>query len=355
MRGPRARKAGAGAAGPQAHVHTGAEAAEPIVAAVERPALRATWTGAAVAAAATAAAGAVALLALNWRKQAPAAADPSASAREPGVYGFRVVRQYQHDPEAFTQGLLWLNGSLYESTGLYGRSSVREVRLGRSGASKVVRRQQVDQEFFGEGLVHWRGELLQLLWRRGDGLRYSAQAGKGGHLRLQHGLGFKTPLSDGWGIASDGQALLVTDGGAEVFHLDPESFAVRRATRVMDAGRAVEMINELEVVDGELWGNVYGTECLARISIETGEVLGWVMLAGLLDRASAAENARRSGVQPPDVLNGIAWDAETRRLFVTGKLWPTLFQIEVVPTPGVSLDIARQHCIPTQNIFRRSS
>lgn len=264
------------------------------------------------------------------------------------------MQRYHHDPLAFTQGLLWLNGSLYESTGLYGRSSVREVRLGAGGGAKVVREVKLEQEHFGEGLVYWQGELLQLLWRRPDGLRFSARAGSDGHLERKPG-GFRTPLQDGWGLAAHGDVLLATDSGPDVFHLDPATFELRRTVRVTDDGRPVEMVNELELIDGELWANVFGAECLARVDPASGAVLGWVDLTGLLDRRRAAADAAAKGRDPPDVLNGIAWDAEKRRLFVTGKLWPSLFEIEVVPHPSLSLEEARRRCIPARNIFRSSA
>lgn len=281
----------------------------------------------------------------RWGWLAPAA---------PGVSTFRIVKRYKHDPKAFTQGLLWANGSLYESLGLYGRSSIREVKLSQKGGYKVVREVPLGPQDFGEGLVHLRGELLQLLWNRPDGHRFAATAGEGGHLELLPEQGFRTPLQDGWGLASDGQVLFVTDGGRSLFHVDPGSFELLRTVDIHDGDRLVEMVNELEFIDGELWGNVFGQECLARVDPATGSVRGWVDLSGLLDRPQATADAKAKGLDPPDVLNGIAWDAETRRLFVTGKLWPQLFQIEVVPHPALSLEEARKRCIPSTNVFRRS-
>lgn len=268
------------------------------------------------------------------------------NATTPTVYTYRVIRTHHHDPEAFTQGLFWLNGTFYESTGLYGKSVVREVSLD----GKVVREVRLGKRDFGEGLVYWKGELLQLLWRVGNGYRFSAKAGPGGHLRKKK-QAFKTPFNDGWGFAEDGESLLITDSGPDVCFLDPESFRSRRCVRVRDAGRAVEMVNELEMIDGELWANIFGKECIARIAPETGQVLGWVDLTGILDRRAAHAEAMKHGRQPPDVLNGIAWDAEGRRLFVTGKLFPYLFEIEVVPVENPDIEHVRHTCIPKENVF----
>jgi len=270
---------------------------------------------------------------------------------EPLVYSYRVVQRYRHDPKAFTQGLLWLNGSLYESLGLYGRSAVREVRLVGNGGYKVLREVALGAQDFGEGLLHFRGELLQLQWRRPDVYRFSALAGEGGHLERKAGLDFKTPLKDGWGFATDGEVLIATDSGHDLFHIDPTNFEIRRSVPIMDGGRAVDMVNELEMIDGEIWGNVFGKECIARIDPSTGVVRGWVDLTGILDRHRASADAAAKGLEPPDVLNGIAWDPEGRRLFVTGKLWPRLFEIEVVPHPTLTLAQARKRCIPEVNLF----
>merc|ERR1712232_351921 len=156
-------------------------------------------------------------------------------------------------------------------------------------------------------------------------VRYSARTGKGGHLERKTKQS-NTPLTDGWGLETDGESLLVTDSGPDIFFLDPETLGVRRKIQVQDDGRPIEMVNDLEVINGEVWANIFGMECLARISPETGTVNGWVMLDGL-KRLAWAET--KAGSDPPDVLNGIAWDPEGKRLFVTGKLWPSLFEIEV--------------------------
>jgi len=271
------------------------------------------------------------------------------SSGDPKIYGFDVVETYPHDPEAFTQGLLWSNGSLYESTGLYGRSSIREFQLGPGGEVRLLRKLELDGRDFGEGLVQRRGQLLQLLWRRGEGIRYRARAGEGG--RLKKAGKFRTPLNDGWGIEAHKNQLILTDSGHELITLD-ENFEVVRRVPVNDAGAFVEMVNELEMVGEELWANVYGTECLARIDTESGSVTGWVLLHGLLDKERATWRAGDAGSDAPDVLNGIAWDAASKRLFVTGKLWPHLYEIQVKPSQ-VSVEQARRYCIPKSNLFRR--
>ncbi|CAE7684935.1 Znfx1 [Symbiodinium sp. CCMP2592] len=259
------------------------------------------------------------------------------SSGDPKIYGFDVVETYPHDPEAFTQGLLWSNGSLYESTGLYGRSSIREFQLGPGGEVRLLRKLELDGRDFGEGLVQRRGQLLQLLWRRGEGIRYRARAGEGG--RLKKAGRFRTPLNDGWGIEAYENQLILTDSGHELITVD-ENFEVVRRVPVNDAGAFVEMVNELEMVGEELWANVYGTECLARIDTESGSVTGWVLLHGLLDKERATWRAGDAGSDAPDVLNGIAWDAASKRLFVTGKLWPHLYEIQVKPSQ-VSVEQAR--------------
>lgn len=269
---------------------------------------------------------------------------------EPTVYSFRVVRSFRHDPDAFTQGLLWSNGSLFESTGLYGRSSLREVQLKSNGQARIVRRVDLDRRDFGEGLAQRRGQLWQLLWKTGKGIRYSAQAGKDGGLNKTGR--FQTPLKDGWGIEFDGEHMLVTDSGHDIFFLDPDDFHLKKKVSVTDGGRFIEMINEMEIIGDELWANVYGTDCLARIDKTSGFVTGWVLLDGILDRRSAAAEAQAAGREAPDVLNGIAWDPDGDRIFVTGKLWPKLYEIRIEPTKQISLERARRMCIPKINIFR---
>eukprot|EP00928_Gymnodinium_smaydae_P041368 TRINITY_DN28008_c0_g1_i1.p1 TRINITY_DN28008_c0_g1~~TRINITY_DN28008_c0_g1_i1.p1 ORF type:complete len:378 (+),score=38.66 TRINITY_DN28008_c0_g1_i1:56-1135(+) len=299
----------------------------------------------------------------GWETLA-ASSSTEAPRAEPAVFGFRVVKRYRHDPEAFTQGLLWLNGSLYESLGLYDKSAVRELQLVDAASSedksvgsaigemRVVREVRNAPHEFGEGLVHvGDGELMQLLWRVSDVVRYSARPGEGGHLERRH-KGSRTSLTDGWGLEFDGTSLLATDSGPDVYFLDPETLAQQRSIRVQDEGRTIEMVNELELIDGELFANIFGSECVAKISPATGSVIAWIDLTGLLDRRKASEAARKRGLAAPDVLNGIAWDPSSRRLFVTGKLWPRLYEIELVPS-NLTLTEMRDRCIPQRNFFRQ--
>lgn len=265
------------------------------------------------------------------------------------VYSYKIVQEHYHDPSSFTQGLLWQNNSLYESTGLYGRSSIQEIRLDGNGSAHTVRKIGLHKKHFGEGLTFFGGELLQLLWKRGEGLRYSAQAGDGGHLKRQGT--FHIPFDDGWGLTSTKDSLVMTNSGSAVYFLNPKDFSVERRINVTDSGKAIEMVNELEIINGELWANVYATECIARISLETGNVIGWILLDGLLHRAVQRSSIGGKAQEGPDVLNGIAWDPIDRRLFVTGKLWPILFEMEIVPTSDVKLEDAQSQCIPKKNLF----
>lgn len=268
------------------------------------------------------------------------------------VYGFKVVREYDHDPYAYTQGLLWWNETMYESTGLKRKSSVREVKLLEGGGYEIKRKVDVDPNYFAEGLVYWKGDLLQLLWKTGRGLRYSAVPGEGGHLTAKPDDGFETPLGDGWGFTSDGNVLFATTGSTALSHLDPETFELVKQVTVNDEGKDVPMVNEMEAIEGEIWGNVYQKDCIARFSPDTGKVNSWVVLRDLLDRQAANDKARRDGTPDPKVLNGIAWDPATKRLWVTGKQWPTLFEIELVQRTDLSLEDVRSLCIPPRNVFR---
>lgn len=235
---------------------------------------------------------------------------PQAVEDAPPLYGYEIVRVYPHDPEAFTQGLVYEGGFLYESTGLHGRSSLRKVEL---ETGQVVKIHRLPVEFFGEGLTIWRDRLIQLTWHERTGFVYDKET-----FRVLRTFTYAT---EGWGLTHDGRWLIRSDGTATLYFLDPETFHEVKRLEVRDRGRPVPFLNELEYIRGEIYANVWQTDCLVRISPRTGQVLGWVDLTGLL---SAEDHAR-----PVDVLNGIAYDAERDRLFVTGKLWPKLFEIRL--------------------------
>lgn len=225
------------------------------------------------------------------------------------VYGYEVVNVYPHDRDAFTQGLLFRDGVLYESTGLNGRSSLRKVQL---ETGKVLQQINVEPRYFAEGLTDWGSRLIQLTYQTNVGFVYDLTSFK----RLQT----FNYTGEGWGLARDQQHVIMSDGTPTLRFLDPNTFAVTRRVQVSDGGRPVEDLNELEFVDGQIYANVWQTDRIAMIAPDTGRVAGWINLAGLLPAGAAAS---------ADVLNGIAWDAPRRRLFVTGKLWPSLFEIRI--------------------------
>jgi glutamine cyclotransferase len=229
------------------------------------------------------------------------------------TYTYAVVNAYPHDPGAFTQGLVYADGVLYESTGLYGRSSLRRVAL---ETGEVLQHHDLPAEYFGEGLTLFDGRLIQLTWQNHIGFVYDAAS-----FALQQTWTYPT---EGWGLTHDGAHLIMSDGSARLRFLDPTTFQVQREVLVTDGGRPVVWLNELEYVNGEVFANVWQTDRIARIDPKTGRVLGWIDLSGLL-----APEERRSA----DVLNGVAYDAQNGRLFVTGKLWPKLFEITLAPKP----------------------
>jgi glutaminyl-peptide cyclotransferase len=231
------------------------------------------------------------------------------AARAP-IYGYHVVHSYPHDSTAFTQGLLYRDGFLYESTGLNGQSTLRKVAL---ETGQVVQRHVVNPQFFAEGLVDWKDELIQLTWRSQVGFIYGLDTFAEKRTFTYRG--------EGWGLTRDDARLIMSDGSAELRFLDPSTFRELSRVSVTDVGRPVLELNELEYVRGEIYANVWQTDRIARIDPATGRVTGWIDLAGLLPAG-----ARRS---PDAVLNGIAWDAKGNRLFVTGKLWPMLYEITV--------------------------
>lgn len=230
--------------------------------------------------------------------------------RQIPVYGYQVIHTYPHDPSAFTQGLIFLDGVLYESTGLNNRSSIRKVQL---ETGKVLQQQQVPGEYFAEGLVNWGPDLLQLTWTSKIGFVYDRTT-----FAVKRRFSY---AGEGWGLTKDAARIILSDGSATLRILDPKTLQQTGSLNVSDRGRPVKELNELEYVQGEIWANIWQTDRIARISPFTGNVGGWIDLKGLLkpeEKASA------------DVLNGIAYDSATNRIFVTGKLWPKLFEIRLV-------------------------
>lgn len=240
-------------------------------------------------------------------------APPAGSeARAADGTGYRIVHSFPHDPDAFTQGLAFFDGCFYESTGLNGRSSVRRVE---PETGKVLQRLDLPHRYFGEGLTIWKDGIVQLTWKSRVGFVYD--------LKTFAERGRFSYETEGWGIAQDGSCLIMSDGTDVLRFLDPETFREIRRVAVRFSGKPVFQLNELEYVRGEILANVWGSDSIARISPRTGEVLGWVDLGGLRLALGPVRNV--------DVLNGIAYDDRRDRLFVTGKLWPRVFEIELLP------------------------
>ncbi len=257
---------------------------------------------------------ALAVLCVACSTDAPAADDrvradsPLTVGRRTPVYRVDVVRSFAHDTAAFTQGLLWHEGEMFESTGEVGRSNIRRVDV---QTGEVKQRRDLPPPHFGEGIVILGDKLYQLTWQSGKGFVYDKNTFAP--------LGEFTYEKEGWGLTTDGTHLIMSDGTPRLRFLDPETFKVVREVMVNENGSSVNAVNELEMVKGEIWANKWMTDRIMRIDPITGTVLGWIDLAGLLP------DSERTGNE--DVLNGIAYDAEGDRIFVTGKKWPRLFQI----------------------------
>jgi glutamine cyclotransferase len=224
---------------------------------------------------------------------------------------YRVVKVYPHDSEAYTQGLIYRDGFLYESTGLNGRSSLRKVRL---ETGEVVQQRRVDHTHFAEGLADWKGWLVQLTWQSNVAFVYEL-----GSFNPRRTFSYS---GEGWGLTHDGKRFILSDGSDQLRFLDPETFREIGRIRVVDGRTPIRDLNELEYVRGDIYANVWHTDRIARISPETGRVIRWIDLRGLMGGFK---------LDPEAVLNGIAHDAAGNRLFVTGKLWPRLFEIQVIP------------------------
>jgi glutaminyl-peptide cyclotransferase len=226
---------------------------------------------------------------------------------------YQVIQAYPHDSQAFTQGLIYIDGYLYESTGLEGRSSLRKVDL---STGQVLQKYDVPAEYFAEGLTDWGTNLIQLTWKSHTGFVYSRYS-----FALLRTFKYE---GEGWGLTHDNTHLIMSDGTAYLRFLDPQSFRITRRIHVVDeTGHAVDNLNELEYIGGEIYANIWHKDEIVRISPETGKIIGHIDLSGIIDKRTLGEGDA--------VLNGIAYDAASRRLFVTGKLWPKLFEIKIVP------------------------
>jgi glutaminyl-peptide cyclotransferase len=228
------------------------------------------------------------------------------------LYGYEVVKAYPHDPKAFTQGLFWLDGHLYESTGRVGESGIRKVVL---ETGQAVQKRDLAGSFFGEGIVNFGDKIHQLTWQHQKGFTYDlatfAPSGE-----------WEYP-GEGWGLAQDGKRIIMSDGTPFLRFLDPATMKETGRVQVTFQGQPIGNLNEIEFIKGEVWANVWQTDVIVRIDPATGYVVGRILLNDLLK----PEDRRGSN---PDVLNGIAYDAAADRIFVTGKLWPRLYEIKLV-------------------------
>lgn len=263
---------------------------------------------------------------LGSRGPAPAGADPnsreiasgaeermplSPPSGQPSLVQWRIVNVYPHDPTAFTQGLLYDNGFLFESTGLNGRSTLRKVEL-KTGS--VLKSYNLSSQYFGEGLVQWEAFLIQLTWKSGKAFYYDKET----FTKVKE----YSYSGEGWGITQDGTSLIMSDGTSVLRFINPTTFMEERRIRVRDQDGLIGNLNELEFIKGEIFANIWGEDKIVRVSTRTGEVLGWMDMSRLRNEMSP--------VQRVDVLNGIAYDEKADRLYMTGKLWPKLFEIELI-------------------------
>jgi len=235
------------------------------------------------------------------------------------IYTYRILHIYPHDRTAFTQGLIYHKGVFYESTGLWGRSSLRKVKI---ETGQILQNTPLPDKYFGEGITRWQQEIIQLTWRDGTGWVYDLAT-----LQLLKTFDYEI---EGWGITQDGEKLIVSDGSSYLYFWSPKTFQKVGAIQVQYQGQPVSRLNELEYIKGEIFANIWLTDYIAQISPQTGAVLGWINLTGLNPLPPAL-------VGTSAVLNGIAYDKGNNRLFVTGKLWPSVFEIKLIP------------CLPEEN------
>ena len=226
------------------------------------------------------------------------------------TWGYQVVRSYPHDRAAFTQGLIFRDGVFYEGTGLNGQSGIRKVKI---ETGEVLQAKPLSSEYFGEGITEWKGQIVQITWRSEVGFVYD--------MRTFEQTKRWTYTGEGWGLTHDDARLIMSDGSSDIRFIDPATFKETGRITVRDANGPVDRLNELEYIKGEIFANVWTTDRIVRISPKDGRVTGWIDLSGLLPPAERRSEA---------VLNGIAYDAAGDRLFVTGKLWPRVFEIKLV-------------------------
>jgi glutaminyl-peptide cyclotransferase len=224
-------------------------------------------------------------------------------------YTYSVVKTYPHDTSAFTEGLVYSNSSLYESTGEYGESSLRRVDL---DTGSVLQEYNLSSEYFGEGLTAVDSSLIQLTWANNIGFVYNQDS-----FAVMRNFSYST---QGWGLTYDGSSLIMSDGASTLIYLNPQTFQVTRQVDVKDGNQSVTNINELEYINGDVYANIWMTNKIAIINPQTGQVKGWIDLSGIYQPTSH-----------DSVLNGIAYDQQTGRLFVTGKNWPNLYEITIKP------------------------
>ena len=236
------------------------------------------------------------------------------------TYGYKIINSYPHDPNAFTQGLEYDDGLLYEGTGGYGQSSLRRVDIQTGRVVDIV---HLEDEFFAEGIAIWKDRIIQLTWRSYQGFVWDKE-----NLTQTGSFSYR---KEGWGITSDATRLIMSDGSDALYFLDPNDYSLQGSIRVTADGEPVKGLNELEYINGMIYANLWPSTWIAIISPDTGEVTGRIDLSGIMDEGGIPK--RRV-----DVLNGIAYDPSEGRLFVTGKLWPSLFEIEIVEDSNEQLN-----------------
>jgi glutamine cyclotransferase len=250
----------------------------------------------------------------------PPAADGKQAPAPPEVthYQYKVVRTYPHDRQSFTQGLVYQEGLIYEGTGLYGRSAILRWDL-KTG--NVLKKLRLPDKYFGEGITLFEDKLIELTWKSKVGFVYSKDT-------FTPRTQFRYPM-EGWGLTHDGKRLILSDGTATLHFLDPNTYAEIGRLEVRNDGRPIRNINELEFIDGQIYANVWPSDMIVTISPKTGRITGMIDMVGLYSDPGPRDSDA--------VLNGIAYMPETRHLLVTGKLWPKLYEIELLPPPAQPL------------------